>query len=123
MARYAVIENNICINIVEADAGSAESNFILLSESDDVGLESVYDPSTNTWGVKNATAAMGISSDDLIAMAKQELKDTDWTQLPDVGLTSDNVLEWRTYRAGIREIKDGQRTYENWPTQPNKEYV
>lgn len=121
MARYAVIENNICINIVEAE--SAESNFILLSETDDVGLESVYDPSTNTWGVKNETAAMGISSDNLIAMAKQELKDTDWTQLPDVGLTSDNVLEWRTYRAEIREIKDGQRAYENWPTQPNKEYV
>lgn len=36
----------------------------------------------------------------------QYLADSDWTQIPDNGLTSANVLEWKSYRQALRDITE-----------------
>lgn len=123
MARYAVIENNICINIVEAEADQAQDNYILLSDTDAVSYNAVYDPLTSTWTRASHKDELRLSDDDIVMLAKKELIDTDWTQLPDVGLTAANVEEWKVYRASLRQIKDGTMTYKDWPSMPDKEYL
>lgn len=121
MARYAVIENNKCINIAEAD--SALENFVLLNDGDNVSYGDTYDPATQTWTKASLREQLQLTDKDIVEMAKQELIRTDWTQLPDVGLTAENVAQWQVYRVGLREIKDGSRTFEDWPQTPNTEYV
>lgn len=37
------------------------------------------------------------------------LQDTDWSQLPDSGLSPEKVLEFRQYRASIRSIKESAK--------------
>jgi len=32
------------------------------------------------------------------------LYESDWTQLPDTGLTADKLLEWREYRQALRDL-------------------
>lgn len=123
MARYAVIENNICTNIVEAESDQAQDNYILLSDTDAVSYNSVYDPSTSTWTRASHKDELRLSDEDIVMLAKKELIDTDWTQLSDVGLTAANVEEWKVYRKSLRQIKDGTMTYEDWPLMPDKEYL
>jgi hypothetical protein len=125
MARYAIVENGVCVNIAQAEANEAQDNFVLLSDEDNVGIGSPYNASTNTWGEVSQNILAGVSDQNIVNMAKQELIDTDWTQLPDVGLTEANVSEWRTHRAILREIKDGIKEVDlhEWPEAPSKEYV
>lgn len=125
MARYAEVKNGICVNLIEAEAAEAQAhdNWILIADGDEVGFGSSYDEVTKTWTRADLATEMGLSNEKIIALAKRELVDTDWTQLPDVGLTTGNVSEWRTYRDAIRKIKDGVVSYENWPEAPSKEYV
>jgi hypothetical protein len=53
------------------------------------------------------------------------LKDTDWTQLPDVPLTPEQKTAWATYRQALRDITEGlDLTLEDYshvvfPTPPN----
>lgn len=48
------------------------------------------------------------SNDDIIQAIKhwrnKELAVSDWTQLPDVALSSDEVEAWRQYRQELREM-------------------
>ena len=37
---------------------------------------------------------------------RQELSDSDWTQLSDVGLTDATKLGWQEYRKAIRDLPD-----------------
>lgn len=34
------------------------------------------------------------------------LKESDWSQLPDVKLTQDKLLAWTTYRQALRDLPD-----------------
>lgn len=50
------------------------------------------------------------------------LREADWTQLPDVKLTSVEINNWRTYRQALRELPT-LRSFPNlnegdWPTKP-----
>jgi hypothetical protein len=58
------------------------------------------------------------------------LTESDWTQLPDNGLTTEKRTEWATYRQELRDIistldTDTYRTYVTlwnsitWPTKPS----
>ena len=47
---------------------------------------------------------------DLLAMS-------DWTQLPDVALTTAKVAEWVTYRQALRDL-DWRTEPIPWPTPP-----
>lgn len=121
MARYAVINNGTCENLIECDASEADASWILITDSnaEQAGVGASYDSATDTFG----DVVVSYTPEELTEMAEQALIDSDWTQLPDVGLTADSVLNWRTYRATLREIKDGDKGWSDWPDQPAKEYV
>lgn len=50
------------------------------------------------------------------------LQATDWTQLPDSGLTSDCVALFKTYRASIRTIRKTNPKKPTWPNAPDEEW-
>jgi hypothetical protein len=53
------------------------------------------------------------------AVRNAKLVDSDYTQLPDVGLSPDQVEAWRVYRQQLRDITDGlQWNVTTWPTKP-----
>ena len=57
-------------------------------------------------------------------IARYVLKDTDWTQLPDCGLTSTCKTNFATYRASLRAIKSSEPSHADvtWPTEPTLEW-
>ena len=66
----------------------------------------------------------GLAANGLIKESAQVLLDaTDWTQLPDSGLTSDCVALFKTYRANIRTIRKSSPTNPTWPEAPTEEWV
>jgi len=68
---------------------------------------------------------LGVNPDDTIAVestADRILKASDWTQLPDSGLTSDCVKLFKTYRARIRTIRKTNPVNPTWPDAPTEEW-
>ena len=64
-----------------------------------------------------------ISNDvDVVGTADLILKESDWTQLPDSGLTSDCVAAFKTYRASIRTIRKTNPSSPTWPDAPTEEW-
>lgn len=55
--------------------------------------------------------------------AESILQATDWTQLPDSGLTSDCVELFATYRASIRTIRKTNPDNPTWPDAPTEEWI
>ena len=49
------------------------------------------------------------------------LSESDWTQLPDNGLTSDCVKAFVTYRENIRTIRKTNPSNPTWPTAPEND--
>ena len=48
-----------------------------------------------------------------------ELKESDWTQLPDSPLSTDKKSEWQTYRQGLRDVTSYPNPNEiPWPQKP-----
>lgn len=63
------------------------------------------------------------NKDVLIAPTAEELlKATDWTQLPDSGLTDACVAAFATYRASIRTIRKTNPDSPTWPDAPAEEW-
>ena len=54
--------------------------------------------------------------------AEAILKATDWTQLPDSGLTDACVALFATYRANIRTIRQTTPANPTWPDAPTEEW-
>jgi len=50
------------------------------------------------------------------------LKASDWTQLPDSGLTDACVALFATYRASIRTIRQTNPDNPTWPDAPTEEW-
>ena len=50
------------------------------------------------------------------------LSATDWTQLPDSGLTDACVAAFATYRASIRTIRQTNPDNPTWPDAPTEEW-
>lgn len=50
------------------------------------------------------------------------LKETDWTQLPDSGLTNACVTAFVTYRTAIRTIRKTNPASPTWPDAPAEEW-
>jgi len=50
------------------------------------------------------------------------LKETDWTQLPDSGLTDACVAAFVTYRASIRTIRKTNPDSPTWPDAPTEDW-
>jgi len=54
--------------------------------------------------------------------AEAILNATDWTQLPDSGLTDACVAAFATYRASIRTIRQTNPDNPTWPDAPTEEW-
>ena len=50
------------------------------------------------------------------------LQETDWTQIPDSGLTADCVAAFNTYRTAIRTIRKTNPNSPTWPDAPTEEW-
>ena len=50
------------------------------------------------------------------------LRESDWTQLPDSGLTDACVAAFATYRASIRTIRQTNTDNPTWPDAPTEEW-
>ena len=59
---------------------------------------------------------------DVERTATDILKATDWTQLPDCGLTDACVTLFATYRSSIRNIKRTNPSNPTWPDAPTEEW-
>ena len=57
-----------------------------------------------------------------VPTAEELLKATDWTQLPDSGLTDACVALFVTYRANIRTIRKTNPDSPTWPDAPTEEW-
>lgn len=54
-------------------------------------------------------------------MRDQKLQESDWTQLPDVPLTSEQRAEWVTYRQALRDVTNQSDPFSIiWPTAPTE---
>ena len=64
-----------------------------------------------------------------LAVAERLLDNTDWTQIPNSGLTSDCVTAFGTYRASLRTIRKNSNAgsrdpaLETWTTKPTEEWT
>jgi hypothetical protein len=57
--------------------------------------------------------------EDIRVMRNQYLSQSDWTQLPDSPLTTEEKSEWVTYRQELRDITLQQDPFNIiWPTKP-----
>lgn len=70
-------------------------------------------------GIPSIVAAITLPAD----AADKLLSKTDWTQLPDSGLTDACVALFKTYRASIRTIRRTSPSSPTWPDEPTEEWV
>lgn len=54
--------------------------------------------------------------------AEMILKATDWTQIPNNGLTTSCVTAFETYRDSVRTIRQTVPDNPTWPTVPTEEW-
>jgi len=57
-----------------------------------------------------------------VSQAESILNATDWTQLPDSGLTDNCVALFATYRASVRVIRKTNPANPSWPNAPTEEW-
>lgn len=59
----------------------------------------------------------------LLEMVQKALSQSDWTQLPDSGLSMSKRLEWQAYRDDLRSIQDDFTNPDDviFPTPPAEE--
>lgn len=57
------------------------------------------------------------------AEAQSILNDTDWTQIPNNGLTTECVDAFTAYRAAVRVIRQGDMVTVEWPVKPELEWT
>lgn len=74
-----------------------------------------WDPDTQTciWNSTNLQYVVSNKSDEELweyqrYIRNLKLERTDWTQLPDCGLTAEKIEEFRTYRQTLRDIPANQ---------------
>ncbi|SOB60525.1 protein of unknown function [Pseudodesulfovibrio profundus] len=59
----------------------------------------VWNPATNEWDID-----LIAKEQDIRAKRDSLLKDTDWTQLADCPLSSEDIVVWQDYRQALRDI-------------------
>ena len=126
MARYALVEDNKAVNIVEWD-----------------GDTSIWSPPSGQVAVAIGTSAVGIgmtytgagfiipqvgdelTPDEYWAEIRGErnalLIASDWTVLPDSPFTGSKLAEWKTYRQTLRDLpaNTSDPSDPTYPTKPS----
>ena len=68
---------------------------------------------------------LSVNPDDSVGVQTSSdiiLQASDWTQLPDSGLTDACVALFKTYRSSIRTIRRTNPDSPTWPDSPTEEY-
>ena len=71
---------------------------------------------------KNINVRVVTGELEIVPTAEAILNATDWTQLPDSGLTDACVALFATYRASIRSIRQTNPDNPTWPDAPTEEW-
>ena len=71
---------------------------------------------------KNINHMLAVDGNGVTLTATAILNATDWTQLPDSGLTDACVAAFATYRASIRTIRQTNPDNPTWPDAPTEEW-
>lgn len=117
---FTVDSDNKVTNIIESETALL-SDWIAMPDGQAPNIGATWDSQTQTF---TAPAAPSLSVWENRDEAIRLLAESDWTQLPDIGLTTDNVIDWRTYRASLRAIaKSPSAGALTWPTIPSTEYL
>ena len=59
-----------------------------------------------------------MTTDEIIEIKADMLKNSDWTQLPDSPLDDDTKAKWATYRQEVRDIDQNNPSSITWPISP-----
>ena len=70
---------------------------------------------------KNINHMLAVDGSGVTLTATAILNASDWTQLPDSGLTSDCVAAFAAYRASIRTVRRTNPANPTWPDAPTEE--
>ena len=71
---------------------------------------------------KNINVKVATGELEIVQTAEALLNSTDWTQLPDSGLTDACVAAFATYRATIRTTRQTNPGNPTWPDAPTEEW-
>ena len=71
---------------------------------------------------KNINHMLAVDGSGVTLTATAILNASDWTQLPDSGLTSDCVAAFAAYRASIRTVRRTNPAPPTWPDAPTEEW-
>ena len=71
---------------------------------------------------KNINHMLAVDGSGGTLTATAILNASDWTQLPDSGLTSDCVAAFAAYRASIRTVRRTNPANPTWPDAPTEEW-
>lgn len=113
MPNYAIIENNVIVNVCVSNEDYAnEQNWTLLPEGAGIGW--LYDG--QKW-INTNQPTIAQLAESARNTRNQKLKLCDWTQLPDAPV---NKQAWADYRQELRDIpqQNGFPTEINWPQEP-----
>lgn len=72
---------------------------------------------------KNINVKVATGELEIVQTAEALLNATDWTQLPESGLTDACVAAFATYRASIRTIRQTNPDNPTWPDAPTEEWA
>jgi len=81
----------------------------------------IVKPCFTIWG-NNMDIFQIVAMFDTDAAADRILSKTDWTQIPNSGLTDACVAAFATYRASIRTIRQTNPDNPTWPDAPTEEW-
>ena len=59
-----------------------------------------------------------MTTDEIIEIKADMLKNSDWTQRPDSPLDDDTKAKWATYRQEVRDIDQNNPSSITWPISP-----
>jgi hypothetical protein len=109
--RFAIIENGVVANLA-VSGEPLEPNWIA---SDTAQIGDLYDDGQFVPPAPDYDAEWAV----VRAQRDAKLAASDWTQLPDVPLTAEQVQEWRTYREALRNVTSQPDPFNIiWPVAP-----
>ena len=96
--------------VVSIDGNTQET---IVATDKDGNEVSINWSSVNAWiEAQLPIVEFDMAMEDLRAKRNKDLQDSDWTQLPDNTLTSEQRNAWMQFRTELRNITDGLTTVE-----------
>lgn len=94
-----------------------ENNFLPPEEISLISKSNIYLPLEGTANIEN-TYQKNKQKQDNIFLIKKELKDTEWTNLPDSPLSQTKQEEWAVYRNELKTLLKTINDTIVWPAKP-----